>query len=216
MTTTTTSPTAFPASTAPRRTNFLNVLRSEWSKLSTLRSTYLMLALGFVLSVATTALVATALGATNDEWSADLSPITVSMIGMIWALIVYAVFGVMVVSREYASGTIRLTLIATPSRSRVFFAKLLIVTAITLAAGLVTTTAMFFTGQAVLDAYGMPSASLANGDAQRMVFGLGAVMPFFPVLGLAFGMLLRSTAGGITTVLGVLWLPQIVGELAPM
>lgn len=49
-----------------------------------------------------------------------------------------------------------------------------------------------------------------------MVLGLGAVMPFFPLAGLAMGVTLRSSAGGITAVLGLLWLPQIVGEFLPL
>jgi hypothetical protein len=82
--------------------------------------------------------------------------------------------------------------------------------------GILTTVGMFLVGQAVLGAYGMPVASLSDPDARRMVFGLGVAMPFFPVMGMAFAMLLRSTAGGITTVLGLLWLPQIFGEFVPL
>jgi ABC-2 type transport system permease protein len=59
----------------------------------------------------------------------------------------------------------------------------------------------------------MPTASLSDPDAARMVLGLGVAMPFFPILGFAFGVLLRSTAGGITTALGLLWLPQIFAQL---
>jgi ABC-type transport system involved in multi-copper enzyme maturation permease subunit len=75
---------------------------------------------------------------------------------------------------------------------------------------------MFYAGQVILGAYGMPTASLTDPGAMRMVLGLGFVMPFFPVIGFAFGVLLRSTAGGITTALGLLWLPQIFGQLVPM
>lgn len=196
-----------------RPAGFIDTLASEWSKLATLRATHLTLGLGFLLSVATTAIGCIALGMTQDDWSPDFSPITTSMIGVAFGLIVYTVFGVMVVSREYASGTIRLTLTATPSRSRVFFAKLTLVTATLLVIGLASTLGMFFVGQALLGAYGMPTASLADPDAARMVLGLGVAMPFFPVLGFAFGVLLRSTAGGITTALGLLWLPQMFGQL---
>ena len=207
--------TPITASRSPRPASFSHTLASEWSKLATLRSTYVTLGLGVLLSIATTALTALAIGATRANVPDNFDPITISMIGTIFGLIVYSVFGVLAVSREYSSGMIRLTLIATPNRSRVFFAKFALVGFIILVAGLVTTVGMFFAGQAVLGAYGMPVASLGDPDAQRMVFGLGAAMVFFPTLGLAFGVLLRSTAGAITTVLGLLWLPQIVGELAP-
>ncbi|MEO9255513.1 MAG: hypothetical protein ABI305_08240, partial [Tepidiformaceae bacterium] len=74
----------------------------------------------------------------------------------------------------------------------------------------------FLVGQAVLGAYGMPVTNLGDPDAQRMVLGLGVAMLFFPSLGMAFGVLLRGTAGGITTVLGLIWLPQIFGTFLPM
>lgn len=196
-----------------RRAGFIDTLASEWSKLATLRATHLTLGLGYFLSVGTTAIACIALGMTQDDWSPDFSPVTTSMIGVAFAVIVYTVFGVMAVGREYATGTIRLTLTATPARSRVFFAKLVIVGVTLLVMGLVSTISMFFVGQALLGAYGMPTASLAQPDAARMVLGLGIAMPFFPMMGFAFGVLLRSTAGGITTALGLLWLPQIFGQL---
>ncbi|OAI42321.1 hypothetical protein AYO38_11525 [bacterium SCGC AG-212-C10] len=210
----TTRPITRPS--ADSRGSFTNALRSEWFKLATLRSTHLTLGLGLLLSLATSAVVCVALGSTQDDWSPDFSPITTSMVGMIFGLIIYSVFGVMTVSREYANGTIRVTLTANPDRRRVFLAKLTLVSATIMVFGLLTTTSMFLASQAILGAYGMPTASLTDPDAARMVLGLGLVMPFFPIMGLAFGMLLRSTAGGITTVLGLLWLPQIFGELVPL
>lgn len=198
-----------------RDTRFANTLASEWLKLATLRSTYFTLGLGYLLSVATSAIVGIALGSTRDTWSGDISPITASMVGTVFGLIVYSVFGVLTVSREYASGTMRLTLTATPNRRQVFLAKLTLVTAIVTVAGVATTVSMFAISQAVFSATGMPTASFTDGDALHMVLGLGLAMPFFPIMGMAFGMLLRSTAGGITTALGLLWLPQIFGEFVP-
>jgi hypothetical protein len=202
-------------STAPRPVRFRNTLAAEWAKLATLRSTWLTLGLGLVLSIGTTALACLALGSARGDWSPDFSPITTSMIGMIWALIIYSVFGVLVASREYSGGMIRLTLAATPRRGRVLGAKLILAGLITLVFGLVTTVGMFLAGQAILGAYGMPTASLGDADAQRMVLGMGVALPFFPIVGLALGVLLRGTAGAITAVLGILWLPEIFGDFLP-
>lgn len=216
MTTATMTSMTSIASGAPARpVSFLNTLAAEWSKLASLRSTYLTLGLGLVLSIATTALVSLALGSTQDDWSADFSPITTSMVGNIWAMIVASVFGVLVMSREYSGGMIRLTLSATPKRGRVLAAKLLLTGLTTLVFGLLTTVGMFLVGQAVLGAYGMPMANLGDADARRMVLGLGAVMPFFPIVGIALGVLFRSTAGAISAVLGFIWLPVIFGEFMP-
>jgi ABC-2 type transport system permease protein len=210
--------TAMPprvARVSARPARFANTLAAEWAKLASLRSTYLILGLGLVLSIGTTALVTLALGSTQEDWSADFSPVTTSMVGNIWALIVSAVFGVLVMSREYSGGLIRLTLSATPRRGRVLAAKLILVSGITLLFGLLTTVGMFLVGQAILGAYGMPTTDLGNADARQMVLGLGAVMPFFPIVGLALAVIFRSTAGAITAVLGLLWLPEIFGNFLP-
>ena len=204
------------ARVSPRPASFWNILASEWYKMATLRATHITLAVGLGLSLATTALAAVAFGASNADWPEEFDPILFSMVGNIFALIVYSVFGVMAVSREYSSGLMRLTLIATPNRSRVLLAKLVLVGGTTLVLGMLTTVGMFLIGQAILGAYGLPTASLADGDARWVAIGLGATMPFFPIVGVALGVLLRSTAGGITAVLGLLWLPQIVGEFLPM
>lgn len=207
---------ALAASESPRTAKFTNTLASEWLKLAALRSTAIMLGLGLILSIGTTALATFAIAATQDEWPADLDRNVFWLVGNIFSLIIFSVFGVLAATREYSSGMIRLTLAATPRRGRVFLAKLLIVTLVTLAAGMAATFGMYFASQAVLAAYDLPTLSLADADTRRTVLGMGAVMPFFPVFGLALGLLFRSAAGAITAVLGLLWLPVIFGEVLPM
>ena len=216
-----TATTSRASSVGSRKPRFTNTLGSEWVKLTTLRSTYLMFGIGLVLSVGTSALVALAVGNAFDGGGIGTAedvvaePIITSMVGHIFTLIIVSVFGVLAASSEYSSGMIRLTLAATPKRGRVLLAKLLLVTSVTMVFGLVSTVGMFLVGQAILAAYGMPMTDLADADAQRMVLGLGAVTPFFAVVGLTLGVILRSTAGGITTVLGLIWLPVIFGPLLP-
>ena len=218
QTTTTTRPITW--NDAARSPRFINTLVSEWSKLTTLRSTYITLGLGVALSIATTALVALAVGNTIDDWRAadreKFDPLMFSMAGNIFLLIVYPVFGVLAASSEYSSGMIRLTLTATPKRGRVLLAKLLLVTSVTMVLGLITVVGMFLVGQAVLGAYGVPVADFGDAGSWRVVLGLGAVTPLFAVIGLALGVILRSASGAITTVLGIVWLPVIFEPLLPM
>lgn len=196
---------------------FMNTLASEWLKLTTLRSTYVTLGLGTLLSVAMSALISLAVGSTFDGWSperqAQFAPILMTMTGVVVMLIASSVFGALVTSGEYSSGMMRLTLTTTPNRARVIMAKLALVTGITLVLGFVSSVAMFLAGAAVLSSYGIAVPGLDDPDVQRFVFGLAAVTPLFPVLGMAFGVILRSTAGAVTAVLGLLWLPQVFGEL---
>ena len=201
---------------SPRVPNFWNTLASEWVKLISLRFTQITLGLGLGISLATAAIASVAMGSTQTQWPEEWHPATFSGVGNIFALIIYSVFGVMVMASEYSSGMMRLTLTATPRRGRVFLAKLMLVSLIVLVFGLITTVGMFLITQAILGAYGMPLAGLGDSDTRRLVLGLGAVMPFFPVIGLAVAALLRNTAGGITTVLALLWLPVIFSGFLPM
>lgn len=212
--------TATPV-TAPavRPTRFTDTLASEWSKLFSVRSTYIMLALGLVLSIGTTALVALAVGSTYDDWNpaeqADFEPIMFSMVGIIFGGIVFAVFGVLAASGEYSSGMIRQTLIATPRRWRVLAAKVVVVAVVLEIFSTIMTVGMFYVGQAIHGSYDMPSVGLDDPDARRAVIALSLMGPLFPIMGLALAFVLRSTAGAITAVLGILWLPEIFVGLLP-
>ena len=202
-----------------REVSFRDTLASEWIKLKTLRSTYITLGLGFSLSVAATGLFALAVGNTYDGWSdaqkATFEPLMFAMVGNVIALIVATVFGVMTVSSEYANGMIRQSVIATPRRSQVLWSKVLLVFGITAVLGIATVMGMFLVGQAVLGAYGLPTTSLEDPDALRLVIGLGAATPLFPVIGLTLGFMLRSTAAAITATLGLLWLPLVFNDMLP-
>lgn len=214
MTTETMTSTATVVSDAPTA-QFRNTLASEWIKLTTLRSTYITLGFGVTLSIAMTALVSLAVGSIDDESVAGFGPIMWSLVGNLFALTISAVFGVMAVSGEYSSGMTQLTLTATPRRGRVFWAKLALLTPVTLVFGLVTVLGMFFVGQAVFGASGLPKADLGDPDARLTVLGTAALMPVFPVIGMALGVILRNTAGAITSVLALLWLPAFLVGFCP-
>lgn len=197
----------------PRPPRFTDTLASEWIKLTAVRSTYITLGLGLGLSILTTAIATLAIPA--DEWPAGVDARLFWMVGNIFTLIVFAVFGVLTTSREYSSGTIRVTLAATPRRGRVFVAKLLLTALVTLAAGSITMMGMFVIAQLVSGAYGRPVVGIGDPGVARLILGMSLTTPFFPVIGLALGVLMRSAAGAITAVLGLIWLPVIFGEFLP-
>ena len=109
----------------------------------------------------------------------------------------------------------RLTLTATPRRGRVLAAKALVVAAVTLVAALVGNVAMFLLAQAILASYGIETTSLGDADALRAVLGSAALAPLFPVIGLALGIALRSTAATIIAVLAVIFAPPFLGGVLP-
>lgn len=74
---------------------------------------------------------------------------------------------------------------------------------------------MFLVGRAVLESYGISVAGLGDTDVQRWCSAWASLHHWFPIFGVALGIMLRSTAGAITAVMGMVWLPQVFGELLP-
>jgi len=200
-------------------TPFSATVRSEWTKLSSLRSTKVMLACSLILALALSALLANVVGNTWDDWKPaerrDYDPIGAALIGQLASAILFLVIGVKAATAEYGADMMRLTLTATPRRGRVLAAKALVVTAVTLVAALVGNVAMFLLARAILSAYGIETTSLADADALRAVLGSAALAPLFPVIGLALGIALRSTAATIIAVLAVIFAPPFIGGVLP-
>lgn len=200
-------------------TGFGATLASEWTKMTSVRSTWITIALALILSIGMTALVALVVGFTWDEWTpqdqASFDPITFSFAGWLFGLIVISVLGVNLVASEYGSGMMGLTLTATPKRGRVLAAKMLIVVAVTMVVSVVTMLGMFFAAQLILQSFDMPSVGLFDENVPRAIIGTAMLSPFFPLIGAAFGFMLRSTAGAITAVLALIWVPEIIGAFLP-
>ena len=195
-------------------------LRAEWTKISSARALYIQLGLALLIGIGISALICVAIASSWDNLSLsqqiDFHPITISLGGTIFAEIVLVVTGVTLVSSEYTSGMIRLTMTVTPNRLRVLFAKLLVVAAVTWAISVVILLAAFVVGQAILTTHaGIPTATLGDGDVQRTILAAWLTAPLFPLIGAALGAILRSTASAITTTLGLIFVPGIVGGLLP-
>ena len=200
-------------------TPFSATLRSEWTKISSLRSTKVMLAFSLVSALALSALLALVVGNTWDDWKAadrrDYEPIGAALIGQLASAILFLVIGVKAATAEYGAGMMRLTLTATPRRGRVLAAKALVVSAVIIVAALVCNLAMFLLARAILSAYGIETTSLIDSDALRAVLGSAALAPLFPVIGLALGIVLRSTAATIIAVLAVIFGPPFLAGVVP-
>lgn len=199
---------------------FTATLASEWTKLVTIRSTWITLALSLFVSTGITALVSWATGWSWSDWSAsdqaEFDPILNSLAGSMFGAILFVVLGVNLVATEYASGMIRQTMTVTPRRGRVLLAKVLVVSAVSMVAGIVVNVATFLAGQAVFAAYDVPTASLSDGDAFRsVVLGMAVTSPVLPILGIAMAFLFRSAAIAITVVLAIIFMPSFFGPLIP-
>ena len=203
---------AFPPAT------FADVLRSEWTKLRSVRSTYWALTVTVVLGIALGAVIsaAAAHGYAKSSVSDKLSwdPAGVSLAGVAVASLAIAVLGVLYMSSEYSSGMIGTSLTAVPKRGRVLAAKSLVFAAVTFVVGEVVSFTAFFVGQALISGHA-PHAVLGDPGVARAVAGAGLYLTALAVLGVAAGTLLRHPAAAIGCMVAVLFVLPGIAQALP-
>lgn len=194
---------------------FSGVLRSEWVKLRSLRSsrTTLLAAAGVLLLIG---LIGAAfngglLAEPPDPGDAG-DPTSTVMAGLLLAPLIIAVLGIMNITAEYATGTIRSTMTFVPRRLPVLWAKAAVLTAVALPVMVVASLVTFLSGQALLDAGDAATASLTDPGVLRAVLGSGIYLTGIAVMGLAFGTLLRGTAVAISALFGLIFLVPGLGS----
>jgi ABC-2 type transport system permease protein len=150
---------------ATGRAGLVGTLRSEFTKLRSVRSTYWTIAALFIVSVGIAAIAGAAIASNlhgNPQNKAGLDS-TQSVLGGFFELgqLVVAVLGAIVITSEYSTGMIRTSLTAMPRRGTVYAAKLIVFTTVTLVITVVTSFVAFFVGQSLLSGSGV-SASLLH------------------------------------------------------
>ena len=196
-----------------RRPGMGAVLRAEWLKLTTVRSTWWTLVATFVLGAGLTVLLCWG----NAEWlasaDADESPGSFITWGMMIAQITAVVLGALVVTTEYGTGMIRTTFAAVPARGRVLAAKAVVVVAVLFVVGTVTAFAGYFGGNFFLDREGIGMS--LEGDVLRAMYGSGLYLAGIGLFTVAVGFLLRHTAGTISIVLALMLILGNMVNLVP-
>ncbi len=192
------------------------VLVSEWIKLWSLRSSLLTLLAAVLAMVVLAWLIG---WATNAHWAemhpderAQFNPIDRSLAGVNLAQLAIGVLGVLLVTGEYATGMIRATFSATPRRLPVIWAKAGLYAGVTLVLMLVSAFFAFLIGQHFLATHG---TTLGSPHSWRAIIGVAGYLTLVGVLAVAFGFLIRSTAGGIATLFGLLLVVPGIGQLLP-
>jgi ABC-2 type transport system permease protein len=196
------------------RVTQFRVIRSEWIKFWSLRSSGITLAAAAVLFVGIGLLAAQISGTGGDPGGppgdASTNPIDISLTGVNFAQLVLGTLGVLLMSGEYGTGMIRSTLAAVPRRLPVLWAKIAVFAAVVFPVMLLAAFAAFLGGQAVI---GDGGASLSDPGALRAVIGSAAYVTGAGLLGLGLGALLRSTAAAISTFFGAMFLLDGVVQL---
>lgn len=199
-----------PAATTP---GFGAVLRAEWLKLRTVRSTWWTVLATFVLGAGLTVLMCWG----NADWlaspEADESPGSFITWGMMIAQITAVVLGALVVTTEYGTGMIRSTFAAVPARGRVLAAKSLVLVTVLFVVGTVTALLGYVGGNYFLDREGIGMA--LEGDVLRSMYGSGLYLAGIGLFTIAVGFLLRHTAGTISVVLALILILGNMVNLVP-
>ena len=214
-----------PAATtpAPARVPALSVtqgrvLRSEFTKFRSLRSTMWTLLAAVVLMIGIGALFSgvTASQYHTFNWAerAAFNPVTTSLNGVIFAVVAFGVLGVLLTGGEYTTGMIRSSLTAVPSRLPVLWGKVAVFSGSILSVSLVASFVSFFLGQALLSSHHLGVPVTAH-DALRSVIGAALYLTVAGLIGLALGALLRHTAAGITTFATVFFVIPLLATLLP-
>jgi ABC-2 type transport system permease protein len=224
---TTITPTAEHPSRRIRPTSlsFGGVLRSEWIKLRSLRSTIwsyvilVVLALGMALLMSLSfvsgggpAAEADAAGL-SSEAQAELL-VQASTFGAYFGQLVVAVLGVLVITGEYSTGMIRSTLAAVPTRLPALAAKAVVLFAVTFAMATISAVGAFFVASSVFAGSDI-AANLLDADVILPILGSALYLGLVALFALGVGTMLRSSAGGIATVVGVLLVLPLVLQMIP-
>jgi hypothetical protein len=194
-----------------------NALASEWIKLRSVRSTYLVLLSAAAAAVGIGYLVT---HADVTHWAtmapaakAAFDPVYDSFTGLGLAQLAFGVLGVLMISSEHTTGLIRTTFAAVPRRRAVLTAKAAVVGAVSLLGGEMIAFATFFAGQGALSAKHL-DVTLAHPGALRGVLAAGFYLAVMAWVGLGLGAVIRHTAGAITAMVGVVFLlPTVIKAL---
>ena len=201
-------------------TSLLRVLKSEWIKIRSLRSTWITLiaivlvivAFGLISAMVSSGRISTQGGGPPRS----LSPLSLVLSGANLAVLIVAVMGAVAGAREFSTGMIRTTFSAVPKRLPVLWSKLIVFAALVFPIVAVSVVAIFFLGMRALNAGGAATVAWSDDGIARSVLGTAYYIVGLGIIGLAIGILLRSTAASIGVVIGaVIFLPALASALLP-
>ncbi|MGW3664994.1 ABC transporter permease [Streptomyces sp. NPDC005141] len=220
--TVTDSPTPAPVRSArpAYKVTGRRVLRSEWAKMWSLRSTWITLGLGLLFLVAFGVIAAahykSELNSGRPMRPDDVSAtaLSLSVFGTNFAQLALGVLGVLVTAGEYSTGMIRSTLAAVPRRLPVLWSKAAAFGVVALVVSGVGVFVAFLIASGIVS--GTPAAlSMSHSGVVRSLLGAGLYLGLVGVIGTALGALLRSVAGGISVLVASLMLVPGLISLLP-
>jgi ABC-type transport system involved in multi-copper enzyme maturation permease subunit len=192
-------------------------MRAEWIKLRSLRSTRWTLVALVLTTIGLGALIS---AETAAHWGHTSlidkrlwDPTNSSLAGTAFGELAVAVFGVLAITAEYSSGTIRSSVAAAPRRTPLLVAKALVFGGVSLAIGELISFVSYFVGQALFSGHA-PITHIGDPGVIRAVAMTGGYLALVCLMALGVGTALRHTAGAVAALVGVLIvLPSVFAAL---
>ena len=210
---------ARPSAASLPRLSAVGILRSEWIKLRSVRSTVWSYAIIVVVSFAIALLLAATIDYDGAAPPAEMQTSIVlqaSTFGIYFGQLIVGVLGVLTISGEYSTGMIRSTLTAVPKRLPALAAKALVLFVTTFVVGLISVFGSLLIASPLLAASGV-EADYGDGALIGNLLLAALYLALVAVFALGLGTILRSSAGGIAASLGtILLLPTIVSLIAAL
>ncbi|WP_225564608.1 ABC transporter permease subunit [Isoptericola luteus] len=201
---------------------FPRVLRSEWIKFRTLRSTVwttvitAVVMVGFALMMASLLRLATdtpemAEGMAQDPGmqAAGMTGTFAITLGYSFAQLAVAVLAALVVTNEYSTGMVRSTFAAEPRRLPTLGAKLVVIVVTVVVVITVALAVAYLVTLPILDAAGM-SVDLSDAEQVRALLGCVLYLATVAAFSLAVGTLMRHSAGAIFTLVAIFFVLPII------
>lgn len=221
--------TASRGETSGPGVNFFHVLKSEWIKVTTVPSTVILLSITLVVMIGLSALFAWSMASSqasaesftssDPEIAAQLAATDYGELalnspsaGIIFGQLLIASLAVVLIASEWGTGMIRSTMVAVPKRIPALLAKNLIIAAVAFVLGAGAALISYFVAQPFLAPEDIDFPITTDGVLLSII-NTGSVLALMAVIAMSIGTLLRNTAGGVVTAIGLLMVLPIIVQI---
>ena len=173
-----------------------DLLRSEWIKLRTVTSHWVLAAVGMAFTpivALLTAIFVSLDDTTKASLPAEVTAGTVIVMGLLFGCI-----GVLSYAQEHGHGTIRVTFAGEPRRTRVLVAKAIVLAVATFVLAALTIVVTYVAAVIILDQRDDGPSFTGDATGRSALAGAVVLCVLLALLGFAVGMLLRNAPLAIT------------------